>query len=89
MQRIQDKFHVTNRQVTRKWTAAALAINAVILLTLVGLAAGFPGAAKWLSAAVQAESTCAVAPYRTIGPDRATSEENANGWSQQKRHQSH
>jgi hypothetical protein len=60
MQRTQDKFHVTDRHVSWKWTAAALAINAVILLTLVGLAAGYSGAAKWLSAAVQAEFTTAV-----------------------------
>ena len=88
MQQIQDKFHVTDRHATRKWTGTALAINAVILLTLVGLAVGYPRAAKWLSSAVQAEFTSAVAPYGSIGPDRATSKENADGWSQLRRHQS-
>jgi hypothetical protein len=75
MQQTQDKFHVTDRHATRKWTGTALAINAVILLTLVGLAVGCPGAAKWLSSAVQAEFTSAVAPYEASDQTAATTKE--------------
>ena len=57
MRRSHDKFRVADRPAMRKRTVAMLAINAVILLTLVGLAVGYPGAAKWISAAVQAEFT--------------------------------
>jgi hypothetical protein len=57
MRRSHDKFRVADRPAMKKWTVAMLAINAVILLTLVGLAVGYPGASKWISAAVQAEFT--------------------------------
>jgi hypothetical protein len=60
MQRSHDKFRVADRRAMWKWTAAMLATNGVILLTLVGLAVGYPGASKWISAAVQAEFTNAV-----------------------------
>jgi hypothetical protein len=51
----RDKFGSTNRRVTWNWTAVMLTVHAVLFLTLVGLAVGYPGASEWISAAMQAE----------------------------------
>jgi len=61
MQRSPDNFG-RDRQVVWSWTAIVLAVHAIILLTLVGLAVGYPGASEWISQAVQAEFVDRVAP---------------------------
>lgn len=55
MQRPQHKFRVADRRVVWNWTTIILAVHAIIFLTLVGLAVGYPGASEWISAAVQSE----------------------------------
>jgi hypothetical protein len=55
MQRSQYDSRRPYRPFWQSWAAAALAAQAVILLALVGLALHYPGAAKWISQAVDAE----------------------------------
>jgi hypothetical protein len=51
-----EEFGSADDPAIWNWTAAVLAVHAVIFLTLVGLAVGYPGASEWLSAAVQGRS---------------------------------
>jgi hypothetical protein len=37
------------------WPAVILTLHAVLFLTLVGIAVGYPGASAWIAAFVQAE----------------------------------
>src|SRR3974390_1915550 len=62
MQRPQHKFRVADRRVVWNWTTIILAVHAIIFLTLVGLAVGYPGASEWISAAVQSEFVNAQPP---------------------------
>lgn len=56
MQRSRDKSGFADQRLPLNWTMTIiLTVHAVILLTLVGLAVGYPGASEWISAAVQAE----------------------------------
>ena len=52
MKRSMDEFGSAD-DLAMSWTAAVLAVHAVMFLTLVGLAVGYPGASEWLSGAVQ------------------------------------
>jgi hypothetical protein len=58
----QGKFGSTNRRATWNWTAVMLTVHAVLFLTLVGLAVGYPGASEWISAAMQAEFAGSLEP---------------------------
>jgi len=62
MQRSNEKSGSEHGPVTLNWTVAILAVHAVIFITLVGLAVGYPGASEWISAAVQAEFVNSAAP---------------------------
>ena len=62
MQRSNEKSGSEHRPLAWNWTVAILAVHAVIFLTLVGLAVGYPGASEWISAAVQAEFVNSVGP---------------------------
>jgi hypothetical protein len=53
MKQSMDEFGFADDPAILNWTAAVLAVHAVMFLTLVGLAVGYPGASEWLSAAVQ------------------------------------
>ena len=68
----QGKFGSKNRRVEWNWTAVILTVNAVIFLTLVGLAVGYPGASEWISAVVEAEfsgtSDPSAAPTQSAQP---------------------
>ena len=55
MQRSRDKSGLPERRSPVNWTTTILAVHAILFLTLVGLAVGYPGASEWISAAVQAE----------------------------------
>ena len=62
MQRSLDKSGCADDHAIRNWTAIILTLHAVIFLTLVGLALGYPGASEWISAAMQAEFVNTAAP---------------------------
>jgi hypothetical protein len=56
MQRSRDKSGFADQRLPLNWTMTTiLTVHAVIFLTPVGLAVGYPGASEWISAAVQAE----------------------------------
>jgi hypothetical protein len=57
-----DKFGSTNRRVMWNWTTVMLTVHAVLFLTLVGLAVGYPGASEWISSAMQAEFASSFEP---------------------------
>ena len=58
-----------NCRLSWNWTAVILTVHAVIFLTLVGLAVGYPGASEWISQAVQAEFvTPTLAPTQLAQP---------------------
>ena len=62
MQRSQSTSGSTDRHVTWNWPLVVLTLHAVLFLTLVGIAVGYPGASEWISAAVQAEFVGAPEP---------------------------
>jgi len=62
MQRSQRTFGSTDRPVTWNWPLVVLTLHAVLFLTLVGIAVGYPGASEWISAAAQAEFVGAPEP---------------------------
>ena len=56
MQRSRDKSGFADHRLPLNWAMTIiLTVHAIIFLTLVGLAVGYPGASEWISAAVQAE----------------------------------
>ncbi len=73
MQRSPGNERPLDRRATWRWMAAVLAIHAMIFLTLVGLAVGYPGASVWISEAVQAEFFAPnVAPTQLAQPSGQT-----------------
>ena len=62
MQRSRDNPGSAERRPPVNWTTTILAVHAIIFLTLVGIAVGYPGASEWISAAVHAEFVSAGNP---------------------------
>jgi hypothetical protein len=62
MQRSQSTFGSTDRLMMWNWPAVVLTLHAVLFLTLVGIAVGYPGASDWIAAAARAEFADALEP---------------------------
>ena len=62
MQRFPNDSPRPDGSFWKSWTFAALAVQAAVIVALVGLALQYPGASKWISQAVDAEFAHATPP---------------------------
>ena len=77
MQRSCDNSGSAARRSPVNWTTTIIAVHAIMILTLVGVAVGYPGASEWISAAVHAEFVSAGNPPALATERPATRMETA------------